>query len=256
MNANNRNRPMPAAYDLASAVARARTGPDTVLLEGFHALKHALRFGASVDTVVTPNPTAYAELFATLAPDLVAPTPHEVDAVQWRELAGTHLTSPSLAVAHRPRSSAHNVLTAVGDAPVIAMIDPQHAGNAGAVIRVAAAAAAAGVLIIGDLDPWHPTVIRTSAGLGFALPVARADQLETQRPLVALDPAGSPPAAGLPAGAVLLVGTERAGLPTEYLDRAAHRLRLPMRSGVSSLNLATAVAAALYSTPIGSWRAG
>jgi TrmH family RNA methyltransferase len=50
----------------------------------------------------------------------------------------------------------------------------------------------------------------------------------------------------LPSAAVLAFGSERRGLSDELLARADTRASLPMRDGVSSLNLATAVAAALY----------
>ena len=69
----------------------------------------------------------------------------------------------------------------------------------------------------------------------------------TDRPLVAIDPDGDDlRPADLPAGAILAFGTERHGLTEELLDRADLRLGIPMRSGVSSLNLATAVAAVLF----------
>ena len=65
-------------------------------------------------------------------------------------------------------------------------------GNLGAAIRVAAAADAAAVLTTGHNDPWHPDAIRGSAGLHFALPVARIDAAPTttERPLIAVDPDG------------------------------------------------------------------
>jgi TrmH family RNA methyltransferase len=113
-------------------------------------------------------------------------------------------------------------------------------------VRVAAAAGAAGVLTTGRQDPWHPDALRGSAGLHFALPVARTRVLPpTDRPLVALDPEGDP-IAPLPPRAILAFGTERDGLTDELLGRADARLALPMRPGVSSLNLATAVAAVLF----------
>ncbi|EFL24633.1 putative rRNA methylase [Streptomyces himastatinicus ATCC 53653] len=46
------------------------TAPETVLLDGFHALKHALRFGASVRVAVTSDKAAAVELAAELAGDL------------------------------------------------------------------------------------------------------------------------------------------------------------------------------------------
>ena len=69
----------------------------------------------------------------------------------------------------------------------------------------------------------------------------------TERPLLALDPDGELlDPARLPSDAVLAFGTERHGLSDELLARADARLCLPMRPGVSSLNLATAVAAVLF----------
>ncbi len=59
--------------------------------------------------------------------------------------------------------------------------DPRHFGNLGAVIRVAAAAEAAGVLTTGRQDPWDPVAVRGSAGLHFALPVARLEHLPGDR---------------------------------------------------------------------------
>ena len=53
-------------------------------------------------------------------------------------------------------------------------------------------------------------------------------------------------AARVPERAVLAFGTERAGLSDALLARADARVALAMAPGVSSLNLATAVAATLY----------
>jgi TrmH family RNA methyltransferase len=93
--------------------------------------------------------------------------------------------------------------------------------------------------------------VRGSAGLHYALPVLAVDDLEgLTGPLIALDADGGP-WQGLPDDAVLCVGSERAGLSAAVRDRAGLHVALPMRPGVSSLNLATAVSAALYA-----WRLG
>jgi TrmH family RNA methyltransferase len=122
----------------------------------------------------------------------------------------------------------------------------------GACVRVAAAADAAGVLTTGDNDPWHPDALRGAAGLHYALPVAAIENLpESDRPLVAIDPGGEDLRGDeLPPRAILAFGTERYGLSPALLERADERLGIPMREGVSSLNLATAVAAVLFSRRI------
>ena len=151
-----------------------------------------------------------------------------------------------VAVARRPPLDAGALLAAAPGPPVVLLEDPRHLGNVGAVVRVAAAAGAAGVLTTGSRDPWDPAALRGSAGLHFALPVGRAEPAALgDRPLVVLDPAGEELAA-LPEGALLAFGTERDGVSAELAARAAARVRIPMRAGVSSLNLATAVAVMLY----------
>jgi TrmH family RNA methyltransferase len=130
--------------------------------------------------------------------------------------------------------------------PVVLLDHPRHLGNVGAAIRVAAAAGAAAVVVLGDADPWHPQAVRGAAGLQFALPVGRVEEVPAGRPLVAMDPDGDGVDA-TPPGAILAFGSERHGLSPEVLEPADARVALPMRAGVSSLNLATAVAATLYS---------
>ncbi len=236
--------------DLERAVAAARRGGG-VLLEGVHALKHAVRFGADVDLIATPDRRRLQELFAQLAPDVVLPVDvSEVDGDVWRRLAPRELPSPALSVAARPPDRLDEVLAA-REGRVVVLEHPRHLGNLGAAIRVAAAAGAAAVVAVGDADPWHPTAVRAAAGLGYALAVGRRDVLPaTPRPLVAVDPEGADlGAAALPDDAVLCFGTERAGLSRELRDRATRRVAIPMRAGVSSLNLATAVGIVLYASP-------
>jgi TrmH family RNA methyltransferase len=121
-------------------------------------------------------------------------------------------------------------------------------GNIGACIRVSAAAGAAAVVTTGENDPWHADAVRGAAGLHFALPVARVDALpSSDRPLLAIDPDGEELAPErLPTRAVLAFGTERHGLSSEVFERADARVSIPMREGVSSLNLATSVAIVLF----------
>jgi TrmH family RNA methyltransferase len=51
-------------------VRAARSDPDLAVLEGFHALKHALRFGAVVEAVVATDLDDLERLARELAPDL------------------------------------------------------------------------------------------------------------------------------------------------------------------------------------------
>lgn len=226
-------------------VARARRDPALVVLEGFHAIKHALRFGGELLGTWTADAAALEALRARLAPDVAL----AASVVDPEALAAVVPRAQVVAVARRPRQPrAAAILALPGDAPVVLLEDPRHLGNLGACVRVAAAAGAAGVLTTGRQDPWHPDALRGSAGLHFAVPVARTRlPLGGDRPLVALDPEGDPLRPGLiPPRAILAFGTERDGLSDELLAAASARAALPMRPGVSSLNLATAVSGTLF----------
>jgi TrmH family RNA methyltransferase len=231
----------------------ARRDPELTVLEGFHALKHALRFGAEVETAVAVDPADLERLAADLAPDLVGRFEAEVETVDAEELAGLVPLAPAtgvVAIARRKPADLGAALADRREAPVVLLEQPRNMGNLGACVRVAAAASSAALLSIGENDPWHPDAVRGAAGLHYALPaVAAVERAPTGegRPLLALDPEGEEidPAAIDPR-AVLAFGTERHGLSDELLAAADARIALPMRAGVSSLNLATSVAAVLY----------
>ena len=224
------------------------------MLEGFHPLKHALRFGANVLEVVTSDAAELERLAAALAPELaprLRELAREIDPAVFAQLAPLTPSTGVMALAQRPRSMSARCSRTARDAPVVLLEDPRDLGNMGACVRVSAAAGAAGVLTTGSHDPWHPDALRGAAGLHYALPVARLASLQELagrgRPLLALDPDGERARPRrLPARSVLAFGTERHGLSDELLASADARIAIPMRAGVSSLNLATSVAAVLF----------
>ena len=232
-------------------VRGARRESGLVVLENFHAVKHALRFGAELLGAWTADPDELESLRRRLAPDVTI----DAQVVDAEALTAVVPRGQLVAVARRPIQPDPDTVLA-GPGHVVLLEDPRHLGNLGAAVRVAAAAGAAGVMTTGRQDPWHPDALRGSAGLHFALPVHRLRAVRTgDRELVALDPDGETLGAGglgsLPAAAVLAFGTERDGISDELLAAADRRVALPMAPGVSSLNLATAVAATLYALRFG-----
>ncbi|MFF7903266.1 MULTISPECIES: TrmH family RNA methyltransferase [unclassified Streptomyces] len=230
-----------------------RLAGGSVLLDGFHALKHALRFGAEVPVAVTADRSAALALAAELAPDvrdtldgLLSEVPRET----YASLVPRPHPTAVAALAVRPSREANlrTLAHAPRSAPVVVLDQPRNLGNAGAVIRLAAGFGATGVVTTGTLDPWHPTVVRGGAGLHFATAVERLDVDELPRgPLFALDPEGEDiRGVKLPDDAVLAFGSERSGLSAALRSRTDHLLALPMRPQVSSYNLATSVAMTLY----------
>lgn len=230
----------------------ARRDRGLAVLEGFHALKHALRFGAELIEAVASDREELERLAAGLAPDLAGSLAQRVTPVEAEVLAQMAPHAPRtgvISIARRPAVDLSAALADGREAPVVLLEDPRSMGNMGACVRVAAAADAAAVLTTGSNDPWHPEALRGAAGLHFALSVAAVAELPaSDRPLVAIDPEGeTADLGGLSPRAILAFGTERYGLSEALLERADERLAIPMREGVSSLNLATAVAAVLFS---------
>ena len=233
---------------------RARNDPSLAVLEGFHPIKHAIRFGASFVSILTTDPEQIRRLADRLAPDVTQKIISEAEVVPLDVFA--RLTRPRspiptgiIALANRPVQSLEKLLNSKDPQPIILLENPRDLGNMGAAIRVAAASGAAGLITIGEHDPWHPAAIRGSAGLHFALPVIRTDVLpNSDRPLIILDPeTGESLTLGtIPPRAILAFGGERYGLGEDLISRASKRVRIPMRKGVTSLNLATSVAITLY----------
>jgi TrmH family RNA methyltransferase len=228
----------------------ARRDPNLVVLEGIHALKHARRFGAVIREVVAADPSSVKNLAKRLAPDLLPYLQKNLEVVSpdcFKQLTPTPPPTGVVAIAERIHADLKKLLKP-SHRPIVLLDDPRRYGNIGAVIRVSAAAGAAGVVVVGDHDPWHPEAVRGAAGLQFALPVVQVAKLpEFEAPLVAVDAEGEPlETANLPVGAVLAFGSERSGLSQSARDRATSIVRIPMVEGVSSLNLATSVAVMLY----------
>ncbi|MFF7726095.1 TrmH family RNA methyltransferase [Streptomyces sp. NPDC008001] len=241
--------------DEAAAAVRqwGERAPDAVLLDGFHALKHALRFGADVLLAVTSDKQAALALAAALADDLTATLAErltEIPARELRELVPRIHPTGVAALAVRPGRQANldTLSRAPRKAPVVVLDNPRNLGNVGAVIRLAAGFGATGVVTTGDMDPWHPNAVRAGAGLHYATAVERLPLPELPPgPLYALDPEGDDiRSLTLPDDALIAFGSERHGISPELRERATRLVALPMRPQVSSYNLATSVAMALF----------
>ena len=127
--------------------------------------------------------------------------------------------------------------------------------NVGALFRNAAALGAdAVVLDAGCCDPLLRRSVRVSVGTVLRVPFATVHDWPAGLRghglvVLALTPrADAVPLAEIerPDRFALLVGTEGAGLTDVALDAADVRVRIPMRRGVDSVNVATAAAIALY----------
>ena len=129
-------------------------------------------------------------------------------------------------------------------------------GNLGAILRSADGAGVDAVVLVDCvLDLYNPNAIRSSQGLLFALPI-----VSTSRESLAqwLDDnqiiccATTPDTEELHwdinyrQGIAIFMGSESDGLQPYWLDKAAHKIRIPMAGQADSLNVAAAAAVCLY----------
>ena len=166
-----------------------------------------------------------------------------------------------LALGHRPVSASGLGLDALRTAPLVLILeDVGNPDNIGGIFRNAAAFGAAAVLLSPHCgDPLYRKAIRVSIGATLRIPFGPIDDwpagLDRLRAhgftIVALTPEpqatdiGSwvpPPAARL----AVLLGSEGPGLREAAAEMADAGVRIPMASGVDSLNVATAAAIALH----------
>ncbi len=133
--------------------------------------------------------------------------------------------------------------------------------NLGAVYRNAAAFGCAAVALDPTTaDPFYRRSVRVSLGHVLTVPTvampAMPDGIGALRQagatVLALSPAGSVDLRALGRGALgdgriaVLAGAEGPGLSDAALEAADHRVAIPMPSSVDSLNVATALAVALF----------
>lgn len=247
------NYPRPAddTMMVRSRWSKIRAYPDSVLVEGFHAIKHAIRFGADIRIVICSNPEAVRQLARSHAADVAQTVERLIDVIDrktFKDLTGSIHPTEIAALATKAHHEEKELASGPREAPLVLLENPRSLGNFGAVIRVAAGFDVTGVISTGDVDPWHTNVIRGAAGLHYALPVAPISSLDLiQGPIIAFDAEGiDSTLIDIPDNAILAFGSERHGISDALRARVDVLAAIPMRPGVSSYNLTTSVAMALY----------
>jgi TrmH family RNA methyltransferase len=238
---------------------RGEPGKDgAIAVEGPRLVEEALRSGLTVEAVLvsTSGERHLDSLRAWLVPSVrVLRTSDRLFA----SVADTR-TPQGVAALVRPLRFAFDDLVR-GVPLVVVLVGVQDPGNVGTILRTAAAFGATGVAACawqdcGTANPLGPKALRASAGSALRLPVVHGvavpvllAQLRVAgvRLYAASNASGlAPDQADLRRPAALLIGSEGAGLPREVEHSADALLRIPMASGVESLNAAVAAAVLLY----------
>ena len=234
---------------------QAARGGSVLLLDGAHLVSDALAAAVRVtEAAVTDEAAGHSDI-QRLVDRLVAAGVDvvSVTAPVMAALSPVRTSSGIVALAALPDRASRVFGDRNVEPLVVVAVGVQDPGNMGALVRVAEAAGATGVIVAdASASPYGWKALRGSMGSALRLPIAAGEYSALQSEIrrhhcrtVAAAPRGGRPLfdADLTGPLAILIGGEGAGLPSAVLDQADVRVSIPMQAPVESLN--TAVSAAL-----------
>lgn len=256
--------------------ARLRRRARRVLVEGPKAIADALASGARFERAFAREGGAGAEAARAAEALGRADVPVlEAAAAAFDAICATETSQGLVAVALEPSWDATALLEGPEEAPLVVLDRVQDPGNAGAILRTAAALGFGGaVLVEGTADPFAVKVVRAAAATVFRLPIVAFPEggLSHRHAVVAAAAPGEAPAAAMRAALdraarrvaaaradlarvkeaacvmtsdarlALVLGNEGRGVSEALLARADARAWIPLANEVESLNVAAAFA--------------
>ncbi len=182
---------------------------------------------------------------------------YEVSITEMAAIADTETPQGVIAICRIPAEPTLDELIQTGSL-IVALDALQDPGNMGTVIRTAAWFGA-GAIIIGEgsVDPYHPKVVRSTAGATAALPIVRADleaaleKLEEHQWNTYLLDAGKGSETisktEFDAKTVLVLGNEANGISPSLVNPDRKKIKIEgTAEKVESLNASIAIGIALY----------
>jgi TrmH family RNA methyltransferase len=242
-------------------------------VEGVRLVEEALRSGCPIHAVLFSE--SGERHHTRLAPfidrsEIAFPVLHTTDRL-FEGIADTEHPQ-GVAALVTPRSVSFDDLVKTPSAAcspfLVVLAGVQDPGNVGTILRTAAAFGATGAATAasgqsGTASPFSPKALRASAGAALHLPILAGMSLPillTQLKIAGVRTLASsvhesqdgeqsilaPWGVDWCRPVALLVGNEGAGLPEEVERSADARIRIPMSSGIESLNAAAAAAVLFY----------
>lgn len=233
---------------------------DSIFVEGLRLCEEALASGLTIEAVIYSEELGRKERAATLIDQLTGTT-HKVASVSEKLLASISYTKTPQGIvllASRPVSDETSFKAKQSASPLLVVMHGiNNPVNVGAILRVAEAAGATGVIATQHTaDPFSPKSLRGAMGSAFRLPIwkdaAYPTVIEWCRSsgirLLAADVNAS--ATHIEADwripSAIILGPESTGLTRQELESAHQTIKVPMRSDVQSLNVSVAAGVILY----------
>jgi RNA methyltransferase, TrmH family len=255
------------------------TESGAVGVEGVRLVEEALRSGCPIDAVLfSESGERHRDRLAPVIdrPEIAIPVLRTTDRL-FEGVADTEHPQ-GVAALVRPRTATFDELLKTPSGAcsplLVVLAGVQDPGNVGTIIRTASAFGATGAATAasgqsGTASPYSPKALRASAGAALHLPIVAGMSLPillTQLRVAGVRTLASVAHASADVSATgdandavfapwdvdwcqpvaMLVGNEGAGLPLEVEKSADARIRIPMASGIESLNAAAAAAVLFY----------
>ena len=227
-------------------------------IEGWRLLGAAEEAGVPVEVVLYTPEAAAATRWGPLRERVRSSGAREalVSPAVFAALSQVETPQGVLGVVRRPAPASPVLLT--NPHTLLVVLDGlQDPGNVGAILRTAAAAGATAAATVGSAaDPSSPKALRASAGAVFRLPLlhfatapeAAAAIVQAGLRVLVADPRGRTldMDASFARPVALVFGSEGGGADPAWRGTGAETVRIPLRGGVESLNVAAAAAVLLY----------
>jgi TrmH family RNA methyltransferase len=214
----------------------------------------------AISQVIVISPGSLAEILATQEflnkyPDYKV---REMTEAQLKSVSSTRTPQGIIAVVRLPLETYSPQLPPEPGRKILFLEDVQDPGNAGTLIRTAAAFDFSGVILTDKCaDPFSPKVVQSSAGTVLSLWLRRTggypNLLEALKKrgyqLIATDlkGRGNPAVLKNSRNFILALGNEASGLSNEILEKADFQVRIPInQKKAESLNVALSGAIFMY----------
>jgi TrmH family RNA methyltransferase len=245
--------PLEGILELRDRATRDARG--LFLAEGVRALVAAVEAGAEIVAIVTAPRLLRSPIGQQLARRLRQGGVEEIR-VDPETFRGLSRSSEPQGIAFVARQRWSPLPRPHPRATFVAVDALRSPGNLGTLLRTMTATATDGLFAVGPaIDPWDPSVVRTSMGGHFAQTFTRTDAREVRRwadrhgvRIVGASPHGSIDYREIPADRPIVValGSERHGLGDDLAAACEIAVRIPMAGRTDSLNVAVAGSLLLY----------
>ncbi len=236
---------------------KSRLENDQFYLEGLRIVGEALRQGAPLNLLVFSPELLISAYGKTLVEQAVKQgcDTLAVSAEVFRSFSLKDGPQGIAAVAPQ-RWTAMEKIKPGSDDLWAAVYQPADPGNLGTILRTMDAVGGRGVIVLESAaDPFDPVAVRASMGAVFTQTLTRGTldeffgwKQQHTLPVIGTSDAAEADYHGYPypKPLVLLLGSEREGLPAAYQQMCEALVRIPMMGGCDSLNLSVAAGVVLY----------